>query len=64
MAQKPPFARRRDKKLHNARDLLVRKKEGSDWTQFPIDYEMRTISHMDKTVAKQQQLGMWNVMFI
>ena len=64
MAQKPPFARRRDKKLHNARDLLVRKKEGSDWTQFPIDYEMRTISHMDKIVAKQQQLGMWNLMFI
>ena len=64
VVQKPPFARRRDKKLHNARDLLVRKKEGSDWTQFPIDYEMRTISHMDKIVAKQQQLGMWNVMFI
>ena len=64
VVQKPPFARRRDKKLHNARDLLVRKNEGSDWTQFPIDYEMRTISHMDKIVAKQQQLGMWNVMFI
>jgi len=63
VVQKPPFARRRDKKLHNARDLLVRKNEGSDWTQFPIDYEMRTISHMDKIVAKQQQQGMWNVMF-
>ena len=36
----------------------------SDWKQCPIDYEMRTISHMDKIVAKQQQLGMWNVMFI
>ena len=64
VVQKPPFARRRDKKLHNARDLLVRKHEGSDWKQFPIDYEMRTISHDDKIVAKQQQMGMWNVMLL
>ena len=64
VVQKPPLARRRDKKLHNARDLLVRKHEGSDWKQFPIDYEMRTISHDDKIVAKQQQMGMWNVMLL
>ena len=64
VVQKPPFARRRDKKLHNARDVLMRKLNIQDWKQFPIDYEMRTITHMDKVVAKQQQMGIWNVMLL
>ena len=42
---------------------MMKRLDISDWKQCPIDYEMRTISHMDKIVAKQQQLGRWNVMF-
>ena len=55
--QKPPFQRRRDKKLYLAQTALLKNDGATDWKEYVINWEMRTITYKPTgtVLAKQQQ---------
>ena len=60
--QQPPYARRRDARLRNARSALMAKNRASDYNEFPIVWNERAISKRDGTIMmKQQKFGAWVV---
>ena len=60
--QQPAYARRRDKRLKNARDAVMAQNQTSDFSDYPIMWSERAISKRDGTVImKQEQFGAWVV---
>ena len=61
----PPFQRRRNRKLHTGRAILMQKAGTGIFSDFPIDYDLRIIKDkLGQIVAKQEQTGVWNVQFV
>ena len=64
--QKPPFQRRRDKKLYLAQTALLKNDGATDWKEYVINWEMRTITYKPTgtVLAKQQQEGLWSIKYM
>ena len=65
--QKPPFQRRRDKKLYGAQTALMKNDSPTaDWKEYVINWEMRTITYKPTgaVLAKQPQEGLWPIKYM